>query len=282
MSEIQGTTQLVGVFGWPVAHSLSPAMHNAAFAQQGLDWCYLPFAVAPEQLSQAVRGLRALGLRGANVTVPHKQAVMALMDELTPEARAVGAVNTIVVCEQGLLGHNTDIAGFRRTVDEDGIDVRARTVVVLGAGGAARAVVYALVQAGAKVMLLNRTVARAEALAQAMGIEVTAGVLDAVTLRQTLEGAALVVNTTPLGMWPVVDASPWPEDVPWPQGVPLFDLIYNPGETRLMALARRNGGICLDGLRMLVYQGAEAYALWTGSYPPVEVMYRAAALRLGR
>lgn len=284
---ITGRTQLVGLLGWPVEHSISPPMHNAAFASCGMDWCYLPFAVPPEALADALRGVRALGLRGVNATVPHKQALLSLVDDLTPEARAIGAVNTILV-DDHLTGHNTDAAGFMRALRGAGCDPRGCRALVLGAGGAARAIGYGLAQAGARLTLLNRTPERAAALAADLqaalpGAVVAHGPLTAAALARLAPGVELVVNTTSVGMWPHTDAAPWPEEVAFPPGALLFDLIYNPAETRLMTMARAQGARVENGLMMLVHQGAEAFWLWTGVEPPVDVMVAAcrAALRGG-
>jgi shikimate dehydrogenase len=283
---LSGHTQVVGVIGWPIEHSVSPPMHNAAFQALGLDWCYVPFAVPPERLREAVAGVRALGLRGINVTVPHKQALLALVDELTPAARAIGAVNTVLVAGDRLRGHNTDAAGFLRALREIGFAPEGCFALVLGAGGAARAVVFALAGVGAKITILNRTEERALALAREFagcGAEAAlrAGSLDLPTLRCEAPRARLVVNTTPVGMWPRVEGTPWPQDVPFPPGALLFDLVYNPRETRLMAQARAAGARAVDGLGMLVHQGAEAFRLWTGIEPPVEVMRQACLQVLG-
>ncbi len=278
---LTGKTRLVGVIGWPIEHSVSPPMHNAAFEALGLDWCYVPFAVAPERVAEALSGVRVLGLRGINATVPHKQALLSLVDELTPAARAIGAVNTVVIAENGrTLGHNTDAAGFLRSLREAGVAPEGASALVLGAGGAARAVVYALASIGARVTILNRTPARAEALAADMagaaaGEPPRAGALTPEALVALGAGADLVVNSTSLGMWPHTETSPWPEEVPFPGGAFLYDLVYNPRRTRLMAQAEAAGARAVDGLRMLVHQGAEALTMWTGVAAPVEVMYRA-------
>ena len=273
---ITGHTQLVGLLGWPVEHSISPPMHNAAFASCGMDWCYLPFAVPPDSLAEALRGARALGLRGLNATVPHKQALLGLVDELTPEAQAIGAVNTLLL-EESLVGHNTDAAGFMRALRETGFHPEGCRALVLGAGGAARAIGYGLANAGARITLLNRTPERAIALAADLraavdGAHVDAAPLTEPEIRRLASDVDLVVNTTSVGMWPHTDATPWPEDVTFPVGALLFDLIYNPPETRLMAQARAQGARAENGLMMLVHQGAEAFRLWTGVEPPVDVM----------
>ncbi len=283
---LTGHTRIVGVIGWPIEHSVSPPMHNAAFRALGLDWCYVPFPVRPEHVREALMGARALGLKGLNATIPHKQALLSLMDDLTPEARAIGAVNTVILRDERMIGHNTDAAGFLRALREAGFTPEGRFALVLGAGGAARAVVYALCSVGAQVVILNRTVSRARALADAFSqmipnAHLAADALDQETLARVCRQAQLIVNTTPLGMWPQVDASPWPEEIAFPQQAFLFDLIYNPRETRLMRQARAVGAEAVDGLGMLVHQGAEAFYLWSGVQPPTEVMYAACLKALG-
>lgn len=281
-----GGTKVAGVIGWPIEHSVSPPMHNAAFRALGLDWCYVPFAVHPSHLEAAMRGVKALGMRGINATVPHKQALLSLVDALTPAARAIGAVNTVIVKGEALIGHNTDAAGFLRALrDADYVPDESRALV-LGAGGAARAVVYALASVGAQVTILNRTPKRAEVLAHELvdvndGARLSARTLSTSTLQSEAPGAQLVVNATPLGMWPDVDSSPWPEGVAFPPEALLFDLVYNPRETLLMRQARHSGASAVDGLRMLVHQGAEAFELWTERDAPVEAMYAACTRTLG-
>lgn len=273
---ITGHTRLVGLFGWPVEHSISPAMHNAAFAFLGMDWCYVPFAVRPEALEAAVRGVQALGLCGVNATVPHKQALLSLVDTLTEEAQAIGAVNTLLIGER-LVGHNTDATGFIRALTETGFAPHGAHALILGAGGAARAIGYALVKHGARLTIVNRTVERAQALAadlQAVQPQTTiqAMPLEEATLQALASRVDLVVNATSVGMWPHEEATPWPESVPFPPKALLFDLIYNPPITRLMEQARTQGAYAVNGLMMLVHQGAEAFRLWTGVEPPIAVM----------
>jgi shikimate dehydrogenase len=283
---LSGRTTVVGVIGWPVEHSVSPQMHNAALRALGLDWCYVPFAVRPEALPQAVAGVRALGLRGLNATVPHKQALLPLMDELTPEARVIGAVNTVLVRENGLLGHNTDAQGFLRALREAGFEPKGCTALVLGAGGVARAIVYALLSVEASLTLLNRTPARAEALASefagyADSAHLEAGALDVPTLRRVSTRCGLIVNATTLGMWPQVETCPWPDELPIPPDAFCYDVVYNPRETHWLRRARAEGCAAADGLGMLVHQGAEALELWTGQQAPVEVMRAACQAALG-
>ncbi len=269
-------SRVVGLMGWPIEHSVSPPMHNAAFDALGLDWCYVPLPVHPQRLREAVEGIRALGLCGVNATVPHKQALVPLVDELTPAAETIGAVNTLIVEEDELLGHNTDAGGFMRALREAGFRPDGCTALVLGAGGAARAVVYALGGVADRVVVLNRTPRRAHDLVRDFQRPVPArlegGPLEAEALSDAASEVDLVVNATPVGMWPEEDVSPWPQEVPFPAGAFCFDLVYNPRETRLMHTARTAGAGASNGLGMLVHQGAEAFERWTGRDAPVKVM----------
>lgn len=263
-------------------HSVSPAMHNAAFEALGLPWRYTLIPTAPDRLEQEVANLRGGGFRGVNVTVPHKQSVMPYLDEITEAARAIGAVNTIVVEGGRLIGHNTDADGFWRALREAGYEPAGKRALVLGAGGAARAVVYALGRGGSRVSIWNRTAARASSLTLDMQ---RVNVIPSVVARLSdLEpgNVDLLVNTTPIGMWPQEDASPWPSTLPIPAHWTVFDLIYNPVETRLLARAAAAGARAIGGLAMLVHQGALAFELWTGQSPPTDVMMAAAMESLKR
>lgn len=272
----------VGLIGWPVEHSVSPAMHNAAFEALGLPWRYSLIPVPPDRLGQELAGLRAGGFLGVNITVPHKQSVMPHLDEVSDSARAIGAVNTIVVKDGRLIGYNTDAGGFWRALTEAGYDAAGKSALVLGAGGAARAVVYALARGGCRISVWNRTVERAGLLALDMRkMSSTLSVVDDLSDVKSAD-VDLLVNTTPVGMWPHVDASPWPETLPMPGHWTVFDLVYNPVETRLLAQARAAGAQAVGGLAMLVHQGALAFELWTGQSPPTEVMLAAAMESLGR
>ncbi len=273
--------QLVGLIGWPVEHSVSPAMHNAAFDALGLHWRYTLLPTPPGRVKAALNDLKAQGYRGANVTVPHKQVVMPHLDEITGAARDIGAVNTIVVQDGRLIGHNTDGDGFLAALREAGFVPAGRRALVLGAGGAARAVVYALAQAGCAVTIHNRTVERAAELARHMqrfGVRAPVTEMPTTATLTDLDLARfdLLVNATPVGMWPHTDASPWPETLPLPSHWTVFDLVYNPAETRLLAQARAAGATAVCGLGMLVHQGALAFARWTNHSPPIEVMRVAA------
>lgn len=273
--EMNGQTQLVGVMGWPVAHSLSPVMHNTVLRALGLNWCYVPFAVRPDDIVAAVRGAVALGVRGFNVTVPHKQAVIAQMNVITPEAEAVGAVNTVAVERDGqgsprLIGHNTDIAGFLDSLQAGGFDpTQGGRAVIVGAGGAARAVVYGLLRSGLDgVVVLNRTVDRAAKLVAELAptapksVLLESGHLSESSLAREVQAARLLVNATTLGMWPKTTGSIWPAAVPFPAHLAVYDLVYNPLETHLLRQAREAGALPIDGLGMLARQGALALARW--------------------
>jgi shikimate dehydrogenase len=273
-------TALAGVLGYPVRHSLSPAMHNAAFHALGLNWVYLAFEVAPDRLAQAIAGMRGLGIRGLNLTIPHKEAVVPLLDGLTDAAQHIGAVNTLFWEGERLIGDNTDAAGFLRALYEVGVPPLGQTVLVLGAGGAARAVVYALRTQGCAVWIANRSRERAEALAAAFGC---AGIvsLERDALTQVAAHVDGVVNCTSLGMEPHTDMTPPLPVEALPADAWVCDLVYRPLQTRLLQAAAARGLTTIDGLGMLVHQGALAFERWTGSPAPVNVMRMAALCALG-
>ena len=281
MIPINGKTQLIGLIGWPVSHSFSPAMHNAAAQALGLNWAYVPLPVAPENVATAVSSLSTLGFRGVNVTVPHKQAVMPLLDELEPGAQAIGAVNTIVVAENGrLTGHNTDWSGFLADLEVHSISLSGRDCLLLGAGGSARAVAYALAKSGARVHILARRAAQAEQLLDDLRpyfpqTQLSSHPLNALAQVAATLLAPLIINSTPLGMTPNETASPWPTDLPFPAEAAVYDLVYNPRRTWLMQQAEAAGCQAINGLGMLVQQGAKAFALWTGHEPDATIMANA-------
>jgi shikimate dehydrogenase len=259
-------TRLVGILGWPVEHSLSPAMHNAAFARLGLNWAYLAFAVAPERLGEAVAGLAAAGCAGLNVTIPHKQAVLAHCSAVSPAVGAIGAANTLIPDgDGGFRAENTDAEGFLRALDEAApLDLDGAEVLLVGAGGAARAVGWALRSRGARIRVSNRTPDRAADL----GIHVPfiPAALDAVAGQ-----CALVVNATSLGL----GADAPPPELPLAglgRGQVVADLVYRPGGTPWLAAAAARGARPVDGLGMLLHQGAAAFAAWTGVEPPLDAM----------
>ncbi|MDD2421381.1 MAG: shikimate dehydrogenase [Heliobacteriaceae bacterium] len=283
---INGSTRWVGLLGCPVAHSFSPVMHNTAFTHLGLNWRYAAFAVPLAGLRRAVAGMAALGFTGANITVPHKEAVLPLLDQVDPVARRLGAVNTVVFGPDGKSrGFNTDGTGFIRGLAAAGFSVAGKRAVLLGAGGAARAVAFALVTHGIrKLTIVNRTPARAGGLlaaaARAAGsrpgqVELAGIAWEAGLLHACTKEADLVVNATPLGLttenwaYPVSPAA-WLHG-----GVFICDLVYNPVETELLAVGRQLGCRGQNGLPMLLYQGVAAFELWTGREAPVTVMGQA-------
>ncbi len=265
----------LALLGYPLGHSVSPAMHTAALAELGLtDWTYQPWPVAPEYLPAAIARLREPDYAGANVTVPHKAAVMAHLDGLTPVAEAIGAVNTIVKHEGRLLGHNTDAAGLLADLYKFDVKLTRRNALILGAGGAARAAVAACLGVGAKVRVLARQRAQAEALQSLGALDIyewsPLGWLAAT------EGVSLVINATSVGMSPKVDASPWLAGTPFPPAAFIYDLVYNPASTRLTQAATAAGLRAATGLGMLVEQGALALERWTGQTASRATMRRAA------
>lgn len=266
----------VGLIGWPVEHSISPNMHNAAFWALGMtDWSYELVPIPPDIVGKSLRTLRDEGgFVGVNVTVPLKQSVMPYIkpDE---RARAIGAVNTIDFRDGS--GTNTDVMGFLDDLKANGINPAGMNVLVLGAGGAARAAIYGLARSSAKVTVVNRTIDRAREMVTEL--VATAGIQN-VTV-EMLDDAAeqpidLIVNCTSVGMWPNVEESPWISGVPFPRGVTLYEMVYRPESTMLMHQAISRGGHVIGGLGMLVRQGAAAFELWTGKAAPLDVMFAAA------
>ncbi len=275
---IGARTRAFGLVGRPVAHSLSPAMHNAAFRALGMDAVYLAFDVAPEELGAALEGARALGFGGLNVTVPHKEQALGLAALAAPSARLTGAANTLVPTEAGWEAHNTDVEGFAGALAEDlGLDPQGRRCWILGAGGAARAAVVALARAHPQeILVMNRNRKRADHLAAALGpaVGVPLRAVDVDRFAARVRPGDLVVSATPLGLDP--DAR-WPWDLAEiPPGLFVFDMAYRAGgETPLVLQARAAGHRAVSGRSMLLRQGAAAFALWTGRPPPVEIMRQA-------
>jgi shikimate dehydrogenase len=276
MNAISGKARVAGVMGWPVGHSRSPRLHGHWLGEHAIDGAYVPLAVPPERLGDAVRGLGALGLRGCNVTVPHKEAVIPLLDRIDATARATGAVNTVVVEAEGTLsGSNTDVFGFMENLREGAPDWRpARTVaVVVGAGGAARAVAWALREAGAtEVRVVNRTHDRAARLAADIG-----GPVHAVAWAEreaALDGAGLLVNTTTQGMEGQARLDLRLDALP--RTAIVNDIVYVPLTTPLLADAAARGNPVVDGLGMLLHQARPGFAAWFGAEPTVTPALRRA------
>ena len=275
------------LLGYPVGHSMSAVMHNAAFEELGLEYRYDLRGVSPEKLGAFMTGeMRGHSVRGANVTIPHKVAVMEYLEEVDREALAVGAVNTIVNEDGSLKGYNTDGRGAIRALEEAYGELEGVKTVIVGAGGAARAIGYHLSAKASEITILNRTPSRAEELAAQLSsmpeceASVEPNSLQRSQLEEALKEADILINTTPVGMTPDVDGTPVDGSL-IRQGTLVFDTVYNPLRTRLLREAEEAGARTLSGLRMLVYQGAAAFRLWTGVEPPVELMYDAVTKVLG-
>lgn len=265
MAILTGHARLAGVIGWPVAHSRSPRLHGFWLEQHGIDGAYLPLAVRPQDFSLAVRGLVAAGFRGANVTIPHKEAAFALCDTVEDSAREAGAVNTLVFEDGRITGRNTDGIGFLANLRQHGIDPAAGPALLLGAGGAARAIAAALRGLDVAVTLSNRTRARAESLAQALP---GCRVLDWKAVGAATADHALIVNTTSLGM-----SGHEPLDIDLSRaatGTGIADIVYVPLETPLITAARAHGLKTAPGLGMLLHQAVPGFASWFGVTPVVD------------
>jgi shikimate dehydrogenase len=281
MNKISGSTVICGLIGNPVSHSVSPAMHNAAFAHGGLDYVYLPFQVISTALADAVKGLRALNFCGFNVTSPHKVNIIPLLDETDSLASKIGAVNTVVNDNGVLKGSNTDATGFIRALSDRGFNVAGKKVAVIGAGGAARAVTFALTDSGSEVTVLNRyeefnwAANLAINISQVFNRPVCALELNDDNLAKTVPGVDLLVNATVAGMLPNIDNTPVAARF-LRHGLIVYDVVYNPPETRLLREAKQAGAQTIGGLDMLVGQGALAFEKWTGRQAPVDVMREAA------
>ncbi|MFC1987845.1 shikimate dehydrogenase [Chloroflexota bacterium] len=281
---VSGKTILCGLIGDPVEHSMSPAMLNAAFKKTGLDYLYVPFRVKREKLGKAIEGMRSLNIRGLNVTIPHKVAVLQFLDELDPLAEKIGAVNTIVNDDGVLTGHNTDGAGFLQALLEKGIKPEGKSMVILGAGGASRAISFTLADRSSRLVILNRleelgwAEELASKLSQTSGKEVEALELNQQNLAKVLGKADVLVNATSVGMSPNVDQTPLESGLLRPN-LTVYDIVYNPIKTRLLKEAEVAGAETISGVDMLIWQGALAFEKWTGRKAPVELM-RTEAVRL--
>jgi len=283
--DISGKTNLCGLIGDPIEHTMSPAMQNAAFRDKGIDYLYVPFRVKPENLGKAVEGMRALNIKGLNVTIPHKVAVIPFLDELDDLAEKIGAVNTIVNEDGMLKGYNTDATGFLRALLESGIELEDKNIVILGAGGASRAISLTLAEGGANLVILNRLLELdwaeelAGRLSQICTSEVKALEMNRQNLLRTLDKATLLVNATSVGMSPNIEQTPVDSDL-LRQDLTVFDIVYNPVKTRLLREAEAAGAKTVSGVEMLVWQGALAFELWTGLKAPVELMKKETTRRL--
>lgn len=281
---ITGKTNVFGIIGDPVEHSLSPGMHNAAFKELGLDNIYVPFQVKAENLEDAILGAQSLGIKGFNVTIPHKKEVINYLDYLDIAAGLIGAVNTIEFGKNGAVGHNTDGIGAVKAIEEV-TPVKNKKVVVLGAGGASRAITFQLLLSGVdNLIIANRTVEKAIELKtdldEKLDHEVRVSGLDE-KLTQEIKDTDILINTTPVGMYPNIHQKPVLNAAMMHQELVVNDIVYNPLKTGLLKEADKAGAKSISGLKMLMYQGVEAFKIWTGIEPPVEIFQSALMKELG-
>ena len=278
--EIKGSTNIVGLIGHPVEHSFSPPMHNAAFKKLGMDYVYTAFDVDPNNLKEAIDGARALNIKGFNVTIPHKIEVMKYLAEIDEIASLIGSVNTIDF--KDLKGYNTDGIGAIKAIGEV-TNVKNKNVIIAGAGGASRAISFYLAKYGAdSLTILNRNVDKAQGLASDV---LSSGLIDSVESNSIdsmdLTDADILINTTPVGMHPNVDDTPIALASDMHEDLVVFDAVYNPNETGLLKEAIKIGAKPVYGIKMLLYQGAESFEIWTGKKAPIDAMEEALIKTLG-
>lgn len=272
-SRIDSNTILFGVIGHPIRHSKSPIMMNRAFQETGINGIYIASLVTSDRLSDFTAGVRAMGIRGVNVTIPHKLDIMDLLDEIDPGAQAIGAVNTIVNDDGKLIGYNTDGIGYVRSLKEEAEpDLAGKRIVVIGAGGASRGIIYALAkEKPSHITISNRSVGRAVELAKAFEDQVDIEAVSNDKLQAACQEADIIINTTSVGMFPKTDETP--VDAAWLKpGSVVSDLIYNPIKTKFLEQAEQRGCRIHSGLGMFIYQGAYAFEYWTGQPAPVAAM----------
>ena len=274
--------QIFGVIGYPIAHSMSPDMHNDSFEHLGIQATYLPFAVRPEDLQDAVKGMKAIGIQGFNVTIPHKTDIMPLLDKIDSLAAEIGAVNTVKLEGGEYVGYNTDGLGFVKGIKEHlQSSLADQKVLIVGAGGAARGIYYSLLQEGARhVDIANRTISKGEQLIDGKTSDTKSVVLSIAEAERILSEYTLIINTTSIGMHPNVNESPLSLKNMRPQ-VLVSDIIYNPLQTKLLKEAENKGAFIQNGIPMFVHQGALAFQLWTGKQPDIERMRKIVLTKLG-
>lgn len=275
---ITGKTNVVGIIGNPVEHSLSPLMHNAAFEQLDLDYIYVPFLVAENALKNAINGAKSLNIKGLNVTIPHKTEVIKHLDSLDKAAELIGAVNTVKFDENGTIGFNTDGIGAVKSIEEVS-SVKNKKVIILGAGGAARAVAFQILIEGAGPLIIaNRTSKNALNLQKDLRNKLNADV-KTVDFGEKLENelldADILINTTPIGMYPDIDQEPLVKAGMMHKNLVVNDLVYNPLKTCLLKECEKANAEAVSGIKMLIYQGMESFKIWTGIYPPLEIFENA-------
>lgn len=270
-------TKIVGLLGHPIRHTYSPLMHNISFDLAGLNYIYLPFDVPQSNLKAAVKGMVALGIKGFNVTIPHKENIIPLLANVSEEASTIGAVNTVVNDNGQLFGYNTDAYGILETLNPFKEDITGQEICLIGSGGAARSVAYTLIRyfKPKHIHIINRTEQKAESLKEYFSARmhytsISSRELFPPDLVEVFRGSKLIVNSTPIGMFPNVDDNVTTLGQSFVKDQLVFDLVYNPVKTRFLELAASQGATTLDGLKMFVHQGAKSYELWTGCQMPVE------------
>ncbi len=275
---VNGKTKICAIIGDPVEHSLSPAMHNAAFKKLELNLIYVAFTVKSSDLKDAVMGAKSLGLKGLNVTMPHKNAIIGFLDEVDLSAKSIGAVNTILSNHGKLIGYNTDGCGAMIALKENGVSLKEKKLVLLGAGGAAKAIAYQAAKDVEELVILNRTSEKAKKLAEALkglGAKLKVGALSPNVLDEELPTSDILVNATSVGMHPNIESSLIPSGL-LHSNLSVMDIIYNPPETKLLKYAKSAGAKVISGFEMLLYQGAVAFEIWTNCSAPLDVMRKAA------
>jgi shikimate dehydrogenase len=276
--DVSGKTRVYGVIGDPIEHTLSPTLQNAAFQAAQLDCKFLAFQVKPDQVGNAMAGMRALGISGLNVTMPHKNAVINHLDEIDPTAKQLNAVNTIKNEDGKLFGYNTDGTGAFKALRENGVEVKGKTVVLMGAGGAARAIAFALAKEASEFNIVNRSLQPAAELANQLKLNFDAKVfvytLSPFTVKANLAEADVLINATSVGMNPNANQTLIPSKYLKPD-LAVMDIVYNPLQTKLAKAAKRAGAKVISGVEMLLFQGAASFEIWTGKKAPVEVMRKA-------
>jgi shikimate dehydrogenase len=282
---ISGKTKVCGVIGDPIEHSLSPIMHNAAFNALNLDYVFLAFKVKPAEVENAVNGMRALNIRGLNVTMPHKTPVLKFLDRTDLSAQIINSVNTILNRDNKLFGFNTDGVGALKALRENGVELKGRKVLLLGAGGAARAIAYTMAKEADELAVLNRSLKPAQELAKLLektaNKKIVSGSLSPKEIEQNLQDSDVLINATSVGMKPKSEESPVASKLLRPN-LAVMDIVYNPIETKLAKDAKAAGAKMVSGVEMLIYQGAASFEIWTGKSAPVDVMRQAALNHLSK
>lgn len=279
LNRIKGTTTFMGLLGTPVKHSKSPVIHNSSFEALGLDYVYLAFEVEEENLKETLTSLKVLGAKGGNITMPFKETVIEYLDEISEEARIIGSVNTFKIDEKGkITGYNTDGKGFIKALEEKGVEFKGKKVVIVGAGGAAKAIAIQLAYDGiGELVVFNRTLENAELIVENINKNIPncrgrAEIMDETKLVYEINNSAILINCTSLGMKDTLDKSIISSSDQLPKDIFIADIIYDPDQTKLLKMAKEAGVKHMNGLMMLIWQGAIAFKIWTGLDMPVDLI----------